>query len=84
MAEEITIPRVYLTDPTLNRRSAHHTIYASSGPIRPGENEPLQRLEFEFGVARNVPTQVYERFRALGHVTTERPKAPAELEDERA
>lgn len=80
-AEEVKIPRVYLTDPNINRRSAKHTIYAGSGPIKPGEESPLVRLEFDFGVARGVPQSLYDRFHALGHVTTERPKAPIEMED---
>ena len=82
-AEEVKIPRVYLTDPNVNRRSAHHTIYASdAGPVAPGVEAPLIRLEFEFGVARQVPKTLYDRFHALGHVTTERPKAPIELEND--
>ena len=79
-ADEIKVPRVYLTDPNINRFSAHHTIYAGAGPITPGQDTPLMRIEFEFGVARQVPQVVYDRFYALGHVTTERPKAPIELE----
>jgi hypothetical protein len=82
--EFVTIPRVYLTDPNINRSSGHHTIYASEGVIRPGEDTPpMYRLEFEFGVARNVPQHIYDRFHALGHVTTERPRHPRELADER-
>ena len=80
--EEKTVARVYLVDPTINRHSAKHTIYAGGTVGANGEEAPLIRLEFDFGVARHVPQTVYDRFKALGHVTTERPKAPAELEDE--
>ena len=82
-ADEVKIPRVYLTDPNINRKSAHHTIYASAdGPVIPGVETPLIRLEFDFGVARQVPKTLYDLFHDLGHVTTERPKAPIELEND--
>ncbi len=79
-ADEIKIPRVYLTDPSINRKSAHHTLYAGpcKGELAPGEEPPMYRLEFEFGVARQVPKALYDRFADLGHVTTDRPRSDAD------
>ena len=81
--DEIKIPRVYLTDTNINRKSAHHTLYAGpgKGELAPGEEPPMYRLEFEFGVARQVPKTLYDRFYDLGHVTTDRPRGPQERED---
>lgn len=77
-----TIPKVYLVDPAINRRSAFHTAYCSDpGPIVAGQEKPLHRLEFWFGVARNVPLTVYERFRDAGIATTNMPRVPGR-EDE--
>ena len=64
------IPRVYMTDTNLARKSGHHTVYVGT----PGTAGELHKLEFEFGIAKNVPLNVYERFRDAGHATTDIPK----------
>lgn len=81
-ADEVKIPRVYLVDTSINRTSGHHTLYAGSGPIHPGEESPMHKLEFEFGVARQVPKTLYDRFHDLGHVTTDRPKTRQEKDED--
>ena len=72
--EEITIPRVYLKDEQF-WKSAHHTAYCTSRatPIAPGEDPPLMKMEFWFGIARHVPSVVYDAFKAAGIATTDRP-----------
>lgn len=77
MAEVVTVPRVYLTDVSLNRRSAHHTIYTGDGDPRDPNNVRLQVTVFEFGIATHMPQHIYDQLHALGHVTTDRPR-PAE------
>lgn len=85
MAVEIpTIRRVYIADPEKARKSAVHRVYAGSGAVQPGmAQQPLQVLEFLFGVARDVPTQDYQRFADLGHATDKRPKSAFEEAEER-
>ena len=41
--DEIKIPRVYLTDTNINRKSAHHTLYAGpgKGELAPGDEPPM-------------------------------------------
>jgi hypothetical protein len=81
MAIEVkTIARVYIADKEKARKSAIHTVYAGAAPLVPGTTtpQPLAKLEFVFGVARNVPTQDYQRFADLGHATDKRPKSAYE------
>lgn len=81
-----TIARVYLRDPDLARRSGYHTAYCGTGNRlnADGSDPEMFSLTFYMGVARNVPVNVYRRFRDAGVATTERPKRRYELEDEHA
>jgi hypothetical protein len=83
--EVMTIRRVYIADREKARKSAVHTVYCGSQPLVPGSTvpQPLAKLEFIFGVARNVPTQDYQRFADLGHATDKRPKSAYEEAEER-
>lgn len=85
MAAEVpVIRRLYISDKDKARHSVVHTVYCGQGAVQPGEAaHGLYKLEFAFGVARNVPTQTAQRFIDLGHATTERPKTAAEEADER-
>mgnify|MGYP001180842266 CR=1 FL=1 len=82
MANEVpTVRRVYIKDPNLNTHSMIHTVYAGEGPIKPGEETVMKKLEFFGGVARDVPTQTYKLFKDLGHATTDRPKRREQDDD---
>mgnify|MGYP003395566148 CR=1 FL=1 len=86
MAIEIsTVRRVYIADREKARKSALHTVYAGAQALVPGSTvpQPLVKLEFVFGVARNIPTQDYQRFADLGHATEKRPKSAYEEAEER-
>lgn len=73
--EVLTVPKVYLKNPA-HWKSGYHTAYATTrkNPVTPGEDPPLARIEFWFGIARNVPQNLYDLFAEAGVVTTERPK----------
>ena len=81
----ITVPRVYLAQKHL-QKSAHHRAYAPAPTqpnAQPGADQAVIVLEFWNGVARDVPSLVYEQFKDLGIATTERPLSrweQAELE----
>ena len=64
-----TVPRVYLVDPDYNTRSGLHTAMVGEE----GDSTKIHKLEFVFGVAHNVPLNIYRRFHDAGYVTTERP-----------
>ena len=75
--EVITIPKCYLRDQALARRSSYHTAYCGStkSPISdPTVPHELLTLTFWRGVAHNVPLNVYERFADAGICTTDRPR----------
>ena len=84
MTAEVKTVRLYIRDKEKARRSGFHTVYAAAAPLEPGSTTPqaLAKLEFWFGVARNVPTQEAQRFIDLGHATTERPKSAWEMAEE--
>ena len=73
--EIVTIPRVYLAS-SAYWRSAHHTAYCSPGsnPRHADDERPLLKLEFNFGVARNVEQNIYDAFVEAGIATTDRPQ----------
>ena len=73
-----TVARVYLANPDINRFSMWHTAYVGEE----GNPTKLHRLEILGGVKRNVPLNEYERFKAAGIVTTERPRAPFSEDEE--
>ncbi len=77
-----TVKRLYIRDKDKARHSVIHTVYCGSTAVEPGKPQGLVVLEFAFGVARNVPTQIAQRFIDLGHATTERPKTAAEEAEE--
>jgi hypothetical protein len=75
--EVITIPKCYLRDQQIARRSAYHTAYCGSTPSPisdPTVPHVLLTLTFWRGVAYNVPLNVYERFADAGIATTDRPR----------
>lgn len=74
VVEPQTIARVYLKPQDLARFSAWHTAYVGEE----GNMTKLHRLEICGGQARNVPVNIYERFRDAGIVTTERPRRPVD------
>lgn len=80
--EVVTIPRVYLKPKSL-RNSAFHTAYIVPGqnPNDPNSNKEYLSLEFNRGLARNVPKNIYDAFAAAGIATTERPRYDEEDED---
>lgn len=73
--EVLTVPKVYLKNPA-HWKSGYHTAYATArqNAVTPGEDPPLARIEFWFGIARNVPQHIYNIFADAGVVTTERPR----------
>ncbi|HEY5866321.1 MAG TPA: hypothetical protein VI542_12380 [Candidatus Tectomicrobia bacterium] len=73
-----TVARVYLANPDINRFSMWHTAYVGEK----GDSTKLHRLEILGGVKRNVPLSEYERFRAAGVITTERPRANGNDDEE--
>lgn len=73
--EVITIPKCYLRDQAIARRSAYHTAYAGSGAVGdPKAPYEQHSLTFWRGVAYDVPKNVYDRFADAGIVTTDRPR----------
>ena len=82
-AEVITVRRVYLK-PRILWKSAHHTAYTAPGqnPNDPSNHHEVFTLTFEFGVARNIPMNVYKAFEAAGIATTERPKLDTDDDDD--
>lgn len=82
--EVATIIRLYIKDKEKAQRSAVHTVYAGAAPLEPGSTgpQPLAKLEFVFGVARNIPTQTAQRFIDLGHATKDRPRSAYEEAEE--
>jgi hypothetical protein len=81
-AETITHKRAYLKSKEL-QKSAHHTAYAPLPGSRPGKDgsQMLVKLEFFFGIARDVEATTYDAFAAIGVATTERPKRRDEDDD---
>ena len=65
--------RVYLQPSELARKSAHHTAYVGDGAITEGKPQPLYKLEFMQGVAKDVPDELYQRFKDAGIAGTSRP-----------
>ena len=73
--EVIKIPKVYLTDQSISRRSSYHTAYCGTGAIEsPGNPSQLFTLTFWRGIAYDVPQNVYDRFRDAGIATTDKPR----------
>ena len=59
--------KVFLQPKDLVKQSRHHIAYASSGPMQPGMDAPtIYTLEFFNGLARDVPENIYQRFKDLG------------------
>lgn len=72
------VAKVYLTNPEINRRSMIHTAYCAD----PADQNKMFQLLFVGGIARNVPLALYERFKAAGVVTTDRPRRPRTTDDD--
>lgn len=75
MAIEIkTVRRAYAADK--KHQQGIHTAYTAAPgiPEDPTKPQSLMRLDFVFGVARDVPQNVFDAFKAVGIVTDERPK----------
>lgn len=70
------MPRIcYLQPKDLVRHSRHHTAYAGDGAVHvPGGPPPQQfKLEFFNGIARDVPENIYQRFKDLGIADVNKP-----------
>ena len=78
MAAEIkTVRRAYLTQPEF-RKGLHTAYTAAPGiPEDPKLPQALLHLDFLFGVARDVPQNLFDAFKAAGQVTDQRPRRPA-------
>lgn len=66
--------RVFLQPKDLVKHSRHHTAYSGSGAIhKEGEVPTLYKLEFHNGVAKDVPEDIYQRFKDLGIADVNKP-----------
>ncbi len=73
-----TVARVYIKDPNVNRTSMWHTMYIGEE----GHPDKLHRVEIFGGVYKHMPLAVFERFKAAGLVTTDRPRRPNQGDDD--
>jgi hypothetical protein len=76
------MPKIcYLQPRDLVRHSRHHTAYASDKAIyAPTEKPQLVSITFINGVARDIPEDIYRRFKDLGIADTKRPSFDDEVE----
>ena len=75
MAAELkTVRRAYLTNKAFQQ--GLHTAYTAAPgmPEDPSIPQSLMRLDFLFGVARDVPQTTFDAFKAQGICTEVRPK----------
>lgn len=82
MATEVkTVKRAYLVNKA--HRTGIHTAYTAAPglPTDPSKPQQLLKLDFLWGVARDVPQTTFDAFKATGLVTDQRPRRPDE-EDE--
>ena len=65
---------VFLQPKNLVRHSRHHTAYTGDGArVKEGEVPVIHKLEFFNGVARDVPEEIYQRFKDSGIANVVRP-----------
>lgn len=81
-AEVTTVRRVYLKAPQFRQSAWHTAWYVTPETMgRPMHERVMQSLEFYFGVAREVPQNVYDQLAAQGIATKERPRRRDEDDD---
>lgn len=82
MSTEVkTVKRAYLINK--DQRTGIHTAYTAAPgmPSDPTRPQPLLRLDFLWGVARDVPQTTFDAFKAIGLVTDQRPRRADEEDD---
>lgn len=81
-AEVVTVRRVYLKPESLRKSGWHTAWYPDlSMPREPGKDQMMRSLEFFFGVAKDVPLNIYEQLASMGIATKDRPRRRDEEDD---